>query len=124
MCELQFVRTLVRVIHSTPTDSEVNIMARRISQSSAMTRRYIDDLSSINNPDLQHLLSVTWSCKTRRLQHNSLQLCKTLNKFSVDQQTKAAICIHNTSTIKSYLSCLPNQALDLRPLILKVQVVG
>ncbi len=31
-------------------------MARRISQSSAMTRRYIDDLSSINNPYLQHLM--------------------------------------------------------------------
>ena len=56
MCELQFVRTLVRVIHSTPVDSEVHIMARRTSQSSAMNRRYIYDLSSINNPYLQHLV--------------------------------------------------------------------
>ena len=47
MCELQFVQTLARVIHDTPSDSEVHIMARRISKVSTMTRRYIDDLSSI-----------------------------------------------------------------------------
>ena len=52
MCELQLVRTLVQVILSTPADSQVHIMACHIGQGSAMTGRYIDDLSSINNPYL------------------------------------------------------------------------
>ena len=50
MCELRFVQTLAMVIATTPGDTEVHTVAHRISKASAMTRRYIDDLSSINNP--------------------------------------------------------------------------
>ena len=58
MCELLTCEVLVRVIHSTPAGSEVHTLARRIGHGSAraMTRRYIDDLSAINNPYLQHLV--------------------------------------------------------------------
>ena len=48
MRELQFVQNLATVITTTPANSEAHIVARGISKVSAMTRRYIDDLSSIN----------------------------------------------------------------------------
>lgn len=39
-----------------PADSQLVMVAQRISKSFAYSRRYIDDLSALNNPYLRHLL--------------------------------------------------------------------
>ena len=60
--------------------------ARRISQSSAMTRRYIDDLSSINSPNLQHLMynDMVYYGETHGIYPLSLLLKKMQDGTSVD----------------------------------------
>ena len=95
MCELQHVRTLVRVIHSTPAGSEVHTLARRIGYGSAhaMTGRYIDDLSAINNPYLQHLVcdDTVYYGEIHGIYPRSLLLKKVQDGTSVDY-LDIAIC--------------------------------
>ncbi len=61
-------------------------MARRIGQGSAMTRRYIDDLSSINNPYLQHLVydDMVYHSEIYGIYPRSLLLKKVQDGTSVD----------------------------------------
>ena len=54
--ELVFLQTLARVMHTHPPDSQLHIAAHRVGHAFTLTRRYIDDLGSINNPYLRHLL--------------------------------------------------------------------
>ena len=56
--ELVFLQNLARVMHTYPPDSQLHVTAQRVSHAFTLTRscRYIDDLGSINNPYLRHLL--------------------------------------------------------------------